>query len=131
MAGGNVMAIPMSSNYSLKESFFFISLSDLKIEMHKILLQRLESKIEKFIKGSVFSEGNTGSYNKDSVQQDEKEKIEDEIAMFIGEELLKLVKYDSYLFNYTPQGLFWAFDIDEGEEAREELEKKESGNPGR
>ena len=126
MAGGNVMAIPMSSNYSLKESFFFISLSDLKIEMHKILLQRLESKIEKFIKGSVFSEGDTGSYSKDSVQQDEKEKIEDEIAMFIGEELLKLVKYDSYLFNYTPQGLFWAFDIDEGEEAREELEKKKA-----
>ena len=126
MVGGNVMAIPMGSNYSLKESFFFISLSDLKIEMHKILLQRLESKIEKFIKGSVFSEGSTGSYNKDSVQQDEKEKIEDEIAMFVGEELLKLVKYDSYLFNYTPQGLFWAFDIDEGEEAREELEKKKA-----
>ncbi|WP_319201924.1 phage minor head protein [uncultured Ilyobacter sp.] len=124
MMGGNVMAIPLGGNFSLKDSFFFISLSDLKIEMHKILLERLEKKIDKFIKGAAFSEGDTGSYSRDSVQQDEKEKIEDDIAVFMAEELLKLIRTDSFFFGYDPSGLHWTFDIDEGEEAREELEKK-------
>jgi|GEM_PF-875748 len=126
MMGGNVMAIPLGGNFSLKDSFFFISLSDLKIEMHKILLERLEKKIDKFIKGAAFSEGDTGSYNRDSVQQDEKEKIEDDIAVFMAEELLKLTRTDSFFFGYDPAGLHWTFDIDEGEEAREELEKKKA-----
>jgi SPP1 gp7 family putative phage head morphogenesis protein len=126
MMGGNVMAIPLGGNFSLKDSFFFISLSDLKIEMHKILLERLEKKIDKFIKGAAFSDGDTGSYSRDSVQQDEKEKIEDDIAVFMAEELLKLTRTDSFFFGYDPAGLHWTFDIDEGEEAREELEKKKA-----
>ena len=126
MTGGNVMAIPIGGNFSLKDSFFFISLSDLKIEMHKILLERLEKKIEKFIKGSVFSEGETGSYSRDSVQQIEKEKIEDDIAVFITGELKEILKYDGLILNYNTEGLYWVAELDEGETVKEELEKKKA-----
>lgn len=126
MSGGNVMGVPLGGNFSLKESFFFISLSDLKIEMHKILLERLEKKIDKFIKGSVFSEGETGSYSRDSVQQIEKEKIEDDISLFITGELKDLLKYDGLIFGYSTEGLYWEAELDEGEEAKEEIEKKKA-----
>lgn len=124
MTDKNVMGIPMNGDHSLKDSFFFISLADLKPEMHKVLLERLEGKIDKFIKGATFSEGATGSYSKDSIQQDEKEKIEDDIATFMAEQMYKLIKDDAVFFGYDPGPYYFTFEIDEGETAREELEKK-------
>lgn len=122
----NALAIPLDGEHSLKDSFHYISLADLKPEMHKILLERLETKIEKFIKGSTFSEGVSGSQAKDKVQQSEKEKIEDDIAVFMAGQLHDLLKADALFFGYESSDYKWTFELEEGEAYKEDLSKKKA-----
>ena len=125
---GNAIAIPVTIDSSLKDSFTYISLTDLKIDMQVEMMKQFDERIEKFIKGATFSEGETGSYSKDSIQQNEKEKIEDEISAFISEELYKLIEIDSFAFGYDPTNYNFVFELDEGETALAELEKIKSQN---
>lgn len=118
------MSAPLSPNVPIKEQVHFISLSDLKLEMHKILMEKHESKIEKFIKGSIYSESTAGSQAKDRVQQDEKEKIEDFIAKFLGNELQKLIKDDAMYFGYSSECYYFTFELDKGEGELEKVEQE-------
>lgn len=117
----DAMAAPINPTVPLANQIHFISLADLKIDMHKTLMNRYENKIEKFIKGSIYSESTAGSQAKDRVQQDEKEKIEDFIAKFMGSELQKLLVADSLFFGYQPECFSFVFELDQGELATEEV----------
>lgn len=113
---------PIVPGSSIKEQFQYITLSDLKIEIHNILMQKYESKIEKFIKGAIFSESIAGSQAKDRVQQDEKEKIEDHIAKFMSSELSSLIRSDAALFGYKSEDFYFQFELDKGELELEKVE---------
>lgn len=117
----DAMAAPINPTVPLANQIHFISLADLKIDMHKTLMNRYENKIEKFIKGSIYSESTAGSQAKDRVQQDEKEKIEDHIAKFMSSELKKLLVADALFFGYQPECFSFVFELDQGELATEEV----------
>ena len=120
----NAIAIPVTDGGDLKNSFTYISLSDLKIEMQLQMIKQYDERIEKFIKGATFSEGSSsGSYSKDKVQQTEKEKIEDDICTFVSEQLHKLIAKDAFAFGYDANDYQFIFELDEGETALAELEK--------
>lgn len=119
-----IFSAPLQTGIPLKDQVHFISLADLKLEMHKILMEKYESKIEKFIKGSVYSESTAGSQAKDRVQQDEKEKIEDHIAKFISFELQKLIKDDAMFHGYSSECFYFTFELDNGEGELEKVEQE-------
>lgn len=122
VGGENILMVPISDGVPLKEQISYISLSDLKIDMHNILMKKYEEKIEKFIKGSTFSESKEGSQAKDRVQQNEKEKMEDSIAKFISSELQTLIEDDAQLFGYSPECFYIVFELDKGELENEAVE---------
>ncbi|WP_438535706.1 phage head morphogenesis protein [Cetobacterium sp.] len=123
MVGGtNVIIAPISEGVPLKDQISYVSLSDLKIDMHNILMKKYEEKIEKFIKGSTFSESKEGSQAKDRVQQSEKEKMEDSISKFISSELQSLIEDDAQLFGYSSECFYIVFELDNGELETEEIE---------
>ena len=118
------LAIPVERGSTLKESFTFISLTDLRADMQVQIMDRNIKKIEKFIKGATFSEGQSGSHAKDQVQQSEKEKIEDDVCVFIRNELKKLIDYDGWLAGYDPAPYHFTMEVDEGEAVKIENDKK-------
>lgn len=123
MVGGtNVITAPIAEGVSLKDQISYVSLSDLKIDMHNTLMKKYEEKIEKFIKGSTFSESKEGSQAKDRVQQSEKEKMEDSISKFISSELQSLIEDDAQLFGYSPECFYIIFELDNGEIETEKVE---------
>ncbi|MEG1087751.1 MAG: phage head morphogenesis protein, partial [Cetobacterium sp.] len=119
-----IFSAPLQTGIPMKDQIHFISLADLKLEMHKVLMEKYESKIEKFIKGSIYSESTAGSQAKDRVQQDEKEKIEDHIAKFISSELQKLIKDDAMFYGYSPECYYFTFELDSGEGELEKVEQE-------
>lgn len=119
-----IFSAPLQPGIPLKDQVHFISLTDLSLEMHKVLMEKYETKIEKFIKGSVYSESTAGSQAKDRIQQDEKEKIEDHIAKFISSELQKLIKDDAMFYGYSPECYYFTFELDAGEGELEKVEQE-------
>lgn len=103
MTDKNIVAMPNKTG-NLKDNMYLIRLSDLNIEIHTQLIKELEKKITQNLLGgtlAVDTEGNS-SYALGKVHQEEKEKIEDEIAMFVREELDKLVDIDGAFQGYDP-----------------------------
>ena len=126
MAGGNFIGAP-AINGSIKDSIQFIKLSDLNVEIHTLLMEKLERKIFQNILGSTLtvSDGSAsgkGTQALGTIHQEEKEKIEDEIALFVREELDKLVDIDGSIHGYDPNQYY--IEINRQQDRKKELEIK-------
>lgn len=100
--GTKAIGIPLGGyNTTLQDGFQFISLADLKLELHIQLTEKYEDQIEKFIMGSKFSRGDTGSQAKDQVQQEEKETILKQLTASLEKETEKVLHTDSVIYGYN------------------------------
>ena len=122
-AGNNsVIGVPLGGfNKTLKDGFQFISLSDLSIDMHITLINRLEDKLETFLMGARFSKTDSGSQAKDTVQESQKDKMVVHLTHNMTKELQKLLTLDGELFGYDP--LLYEYVMIEQLTEREALEK--------
>lgn len=119
----SVLGIPLTGRgATLKDGFQFISLSDLNVDMHNILIGRLEDKLETFLMGARFSKTDSGSQAKDQVQADQKDKMMFHITKVITKELDKLLIDDAELFGYDPA--LYTFEMNEFLTEREKVEKR-------
>ena len=118
MYGNDTLAIPLEQG-NLKDNFFFITLDDLNTHIHEGLINRAEIKIiQNLIGGSltVSSGEGSGSYSLGKIHQEEKEKIENEIALFIRDELDKIVEIDAGLFGYEASQYYVSIELPEDRE---------------
>jgi hypothetical protein len=102
--GTKAIGIPLGSYATtLQDGFQFISLADLKLDLHMALMEKYEDQIEKFIMGAKFSRGDTGSQAKDNVQQEEKETILKQMTASLVHETEKILHIDSVIYGYNPR----------------------------
>ncbi|WP_064610404.1 DUF935 family protein [Streptobacillus moniliformis] len=123
--GQNVVGIPLV-NGDLKDNIFTLRLSDIDTIIHERLLDRYEKNIMTVLLGSTLSidNGNGGfSYALGEIHQLEKEKVEDSIALFVRDELDKLIEIDAYLFGYDYTKYYISIDREEREQERLEIDK--------
>ena len=119
--GKNVIAIPISENTTLKENLFTIRLSDIDTVIHERLLDRYKKNIVMNILGSsltVDNGGGSSSYALGNIHQEEKEKIEDSLALFVRDELDKLIDIDAELYGYDSELYYISIDRPENESER-------------
>ncbi|MBP9479056.1 MAG: DUF935 family protein [Sebaldella sp.] len=126
MQSDSYIAVPSDSG-SIKDSIQLIRLSDLNVEIHTLLMEKLERKIFQNILGSTLtvSDGSAsgkGTQALGTIHQEEKEKIEDEIALFVREELDKLVDIDGSIHGYDPNQYY--IEINRQQDRKKELEIK-------
>lgn len=125
--GKNVIAIPISENTTLKENLFTIRLSDIDTVIHERLLDRYKKNIVMNLLGSsltVDNDGGSSSYALGNIHQEEKEKIEDSLALFVRDELDKLIDIDAELYGYDPELYYISIDRPENESERLEIDTK-------
>ena len=125
--GKNVIAIPVSENTSLKENLFTIRLSDIDTVIHERLLDRYKKNIVMNLLGSsltVDNGGGSSSYALGNIHQEEKEKIEDSLALFVRDELDKLIDIDAELYGYDSELYYISIDRPENESERLEIDTK-------
>ncbi|WP_064615743.1 DUF935 family protein [Streptobacillus moniliformis] len=123
--GQNVVGIPLSDG-NLRDSIFTLRLSDIDTVIHERLLDRYEKNIMTVLLGSTLTidNGNGGSsYALGEIHQSEKEKVEDSIALFVRDELDKLIEIDAYLFGYDYTKYYISIDREERERDRLEVDK--------
>jgi hypothetical protein len=127
--GIKALAIPLGTyTKTLKEGFSTISLTDLNLDMHITMMEKIESKIEIFLTSARFSKTDTGSQAKDSIMQDEKEKMIKELSRTVITAAKRLIKFDSELFGYDDDVLEPVFVENVSEETTVELQKKKLEN---
>ncbi|MCP1225686.1 phage minor head protein [Sebaldella sp. S0638] len=125
MMDKNTVGIPNAGG--IKDSIVLLRLADLNIEIHNLLMEKLERKIFQNILGSTLTI-NDGSANGNGTQalgtihQEEKEKIEDEIALFVREELDKIIDIDGLIHGYDPNQYY--IEINRQQDRKKELEIK-------
>ena len=104
MMDSNTVGIPSESG--IKDNIVLLRLADLNIEIHTLLMEKLEKKIYQNLLGSTLTvtdgSNGKGTHALGTVHQEEKEKIEDEIALFVREELDKLIDIDGLIHGYDP-----------------------------
>jgi hypothetical protein len=129
LGGESVMGIPLGGyEQSLKDGFQFISLNDLKIDMHNTLVKRLEDKLETFLMGARFSSTDAGSFAKDNVQAEQKDKMMLHLTKVMVNEMQKLIVLDSQLYGYEHWNFSFKFReiLTEEEVINLEMKKAES-----
>ena len=125
MMDRNVVGMP--SNGNIKDNLVLLRLSDLNVELHSLLMEKLERKIFQNILGSTLTvsdgtvKGN-GTQALGTIHQEEKEKIEDEIAFFVREELDKLIDIDGFIHGYDPNEYY--VEVNRQQDRKKELEIK-------
>lgn len=90
MKGQDVIAIPVSRNQGLKDSFDFIKLSDLQPEIYTELENREKEKlIQKILGGTltINNGGGTGSYSLGEIHQQGLEAVIQEVCNFCTDSL--------------------------------------------
>lgn len=134
---GHVIAIPGSANLEMDKQFGFITLNDLKTEIHQQLLVRYEKKIDKYILGNTLAQNEgsngTGSYAQAQTHAQQQETVVTDLATYVEEELRKLMVIDADINGYD-SGDFYIklsdkIDIDEEierEKKKKEVEKEEA-----
>ncbi len=130
MHGKNILAMPMDEG-NLKDNVFFIRLSDLDTEIHERLKEEYERKIISNLLGGNLTVSNgegKGSYALGEIHQEEKEKIEDEIALFIRDELDKIIRIDAEFFGYEAEKYYISLEREEKELEKLEIDKRKQEN---
>lgn len=130
MHGKNILAMPMDEG-NLKDNVFFIRLSDLDTEIHERLKEEYEGKIISNLLGGNLTVSNgegKGSYALGEIHQEEKEKIEDEIALFIRDELDKIIRIDAEFFGYEAEKYYISLEREEKELEKLEIDKRKQEN---
>lgn len=123
----SVIGVPLSGmNASVKDSFQFIDMNQLKPDLHAFGLKRLEDKIEEFLMGAKFSEGDRGSYARDAVQETEKNKVADHLAAFMSGVLNKLLDHDAVLYGYNARDYDYVLELEKTQNQKFSLEKLEA-----
>ena len=128
MMDKNTVGIPNTKNGpGIKDNIVLLRLADLNVEIHSLLMEKLERKIFQNILGSTLTlnDGSTsgnGTQALGTIHQEEKEKIEDEIALFVREELDKLVDIDGIIHGYDPNQYY--IEINRQQDRKKELEIK-------
>lgn len=125
MMDKNTVGMPSTGN--IKDNIVLLRLADLNVEIHTLLIEKLEKKIFQNILGSTLTvsdgtvKGN-GTQALGTIHQEEKEKIEDEIALFVREELDKLIDIDGLIHGYDPNQYY--IEINRQQDRKKELEIK-------
>ena len=128
MMDKNTVGIPNTKNgLGIKDNIVLLRLADLNVEIHALLMEKLEKKIFQNILGSTLTlnDGSTsgkGTQALGTIHQEEKEKIEDEIALFVREELDKLVDIDGLIHGYDPNQYY--IEINRQQDRKKEFEIK-------
>ena len=124
MMDSNTVGIPSESG--IKDNIVLLRLADLNIEIHTLLMEKLEKKIYQNLLGSTLTvtdgSNGKGTHALGTVHQEEKEKIEDEIALFVREELDKLIDIDGLIHGYDPNQYY--IEINRQKDRGKELEIK-------
>ena len=133
IGSSTVLGIPLygGRGATLKEGFQTISLTDLKIDMHNYLINRLEDKLEKFLMGAKFSKGDSGSQAKDKVQQEQKDKMIHHMTGIMLGEMQKLLILDSELHGYDANEYRFSLDEFLTTEMKVEMRKMEAEAAGK
>ena len=124
--GGNVIGIPLSDG-TLKDNIFTMRLSDIDTTMYERLIDRYERNITTTLLGgslTIDNGGGSSSYSLGQIHQEEKEKIEDSIALFVRDELDKLIDIDGAFFGYDPTEYYIALERMEKEAERLAVERQ-------
>ena len=127
MKGQDVIAIPVSRNQGLKDSFDFIKLSDLQPEIYTELENREKEKlIQKILGGTltINNGGGTGSYSLGEIHQQGLEAVIQEVCNFCTDSLYQLIELDSMFFGYNPNNFSWKLEKVYTEEEISEKDKK-------
>lgn len=127
MKGQDVIAIPVSRNQGLKDSFDFIKLSDLQPEIYTELENREKEKlIQKILGGTltINNGGGTGSYSLGEIHQQGLEAVIQEVCNFCTDSLYQLIELDSMFFGYNPNNFSWKLEKVYTEEEIFEKDKK-------
>lgn len=136
-SSGYAIGIPAGSEAENGKQFGFITLTDLKVEIHTELLMRYEKKIDKFLLGNTLAQNEgtkgTGTFAQSKTHAEQQDLVITDFATYVEEELRKVLEIDSKFFSYDPK-LFYLklsdkIDIDEEidrEKRRKEVEKVEA-----
>ena len=101
---GSILAIPLGGfEQNLKDGFQFISLADLRLDMHRLLKKDLQDAIEVYITGTRSSKSDEGSNAKERVGQEEKDNMVTHLTKILEDNLNFLIKKDAELFGYNPE----------------------------
>lgn len=122
----NVIAMPLVDG-NLKDNIFTLRLNDIDSVMYERLIDRYEKNIVTTLLGSSLTIDNSGggsSYALGLIQKEEKEKIEDSIALFVRDELDKLIDIDGAFFGYNPTEYYISIDRPENEENIIKIQKE-------
>ena len=125
MMDGNSVGMP--SDGTLKDNLVLLRLADLNVEIHTLLMEKLEKKIFQNILGSTLtlndgSASGKGTQALGTIHQEEKEKVEDGIALFVREELDKIIDIDGLIHGYDPNQYY--IEINRQQDRKKELEIK-------
>lgn len=126
--GRNVIAIPLADG-NLRDNIFSLRLTDMDTVIHERLIEKYEKNIITTILGgtlTIDNNGSSGSYSLGQIQQEEKEKIEDSIALFIRDELDKILEIDSAFFGYDKDSYYISIDRVENEEQALKVEREKT-----
>lgn len=119
MYGKQVVAIPGRQGTEQGKQFGFISLADLKLDMHFKAAEKYEKKVKRHIQGSTLATDESsggGNFALGSVHADEKEKKEESNFKFLRDSLQHLIKLDGKLYGYDPNLFFFKFEKEKDEE---------------
>lgn len=126
--GKNVIAIPLSDG-NLRDSIFSLRLVDMDTVIHERLIDRYEKNIVSTLLGGTLTIDNSNgssSYSLGKIHQEEKEKIEDSIALYIRDELDKIIQIDGAFFGYDAKKYYISLERPENIKEQIELENKKT-----
>ena len=129
---GSVLAIPLGQNITdIKQGFQHISLSDINMGDHIKLRGLLETRSLQYILGSslTMETGASGSYALGEIHEKEKEKVEQQVALFVMNELKKIVEIDNILYGSQSDvdaKIIGTLPKNETKEAEAKIKKAES-----
>ncbi|MBN1469531.1 MAG: minor capsid protein [Fusobacteriaceae bacterium] len=127
---GYAIGIPAGSEAENGKQFGFITMNDLKTEIHTQLLSRYEKKIDKYLLGNTLAQNEnsgTGSYAQSQTHAEQQSLVITDMATYVEEELRKLLEIDAKFYNYDPKDFYPKLSdkIDIDEEIEREKKKKE------
>lgn len=122
---GTVIAMPLIDG-NLRDNLFTMRLADIDTIIYERLIKMYEENIVTTMLGSNLTIGNDGSssYALGNIHQEEKEKIEDSLALYVRDELDKLIDIDGAFFNYNPLLYYISLERQEKEQDRLAVEKE-------
>ena len=136
-----VIMVPLGAGQSLKDNIHFITLSDLKVEVHEKVMHLYENKIREFLLGGTLNTTNgdtVGSYNLGAVHKEQQETIEKSKIKAIREFLQQLLVIDSKYYGYNPNDFYFKFTKETNEiedlgleEKKQDVKAKKMDNLGK